>query len=131
MASEADVLAGWNTLPLSPLEDFERLEQLRLIEAGYEIATFLVEGTSLSVDTAEQLEMARQLARQGQTVYKNEIFMNISLTKTVRKLKAKWSSKRFKGLHSDSTGKLPALIAYLPDKNQGWILYFFMERPGG
>lgn len=69
----ADVLAGWNTLPLSPLEDFERLEQLRLIEAGYEIATFLVEGTSLSVDTAEQLEMARQLARPDQTVYKSEI----------------------------------------------------------
>ncbi len=69
----ADVLAAWNTLPLSPLEDFERLEQLRLIEAGYEIATFLVEGTSLSVDTAEQLEMARQLARQDQTVYRSEI----------------------------------------------------------
>ena len=58
----ADVLAGWNALPPSPLEDLERLEQLRLIEAGYEIATFVVEGTSLSVDTAEQLAMARQLA---------------------------------------------------------------------
>jgi 3-deoxy-manno-octulosonate cytidylyltransferase (CMP-KDO synthetase) len=68
----ADVLAGWNTLPLSPLEDFERLEQLRLIEAGYEIATFLVDGTSLSVDTAEQLEMARQFAIKDQTVYRSE-----------------------------------------------------------
>ena len=58
----ADVLADWNALPPSPLEDLERLEQLRLIEAGYEIATFVVEGTSLSVDTAEQLAMARQLA---------------------------------------------------------------------
>ena len=44
-----------------------------LIEAGCEIATFSVEGTSLSVDTAEQLETARQLARQDQTVYKSEI----------------------------------------------------------
>ena len=42
--------------PVSPLEKLERLEQLRLIEAGHSIATFEVEGTSLSVDTAEQLE---------------------------------------------------------------------------
>ena len=57
-----DVLASWNQLPVSPLEDLERLEQLRLIEAGHTIATFPVEGTSLSVDTPEQLEEARQLA---------------------------------------------------------------------
>ena len=49
-------------MPASPLEDLERLEQLRLIEAGHTIATFQVEGTSLSVDTAEQLEQARQMA---------------------------------------------------------------------
>ena len=46
----------------SPLEDLERLEQLRLIEAGHTIATFKVEGTSLSVDTPEQLDEARRLA---------------------------------------------------------------------
>ena len=56
-----DVLAAWNQLPASPLEDLERLEQLRLIEAGYTIATFRVLGTSLSVDTAEQLEQARAM----------------------------------------------------------------------
>jgi 3-deoxy-manno-octulosonate cytidylyltransferase (CMP-KDO synthetase) len=39
----------------------ERLEQLRLIEAGLTIATFEVQGTSLSVDTAEQLEQARAM----------------------------------------------------------------------
>ena len=58
----ADVLAGWDQLPSSPLEDLERLEQLRLIEAGPTIATFPVDGTSLSVDTPEQLEEARRLA---------------------------------------------------------------------
>ena len=57
-----DVLAAWDQLPASPLEALERLEQLRLIEAGYTIATFTVEGTSLSVDTAEQLDQARQIA---------------------------------------------------------------------
>ena len=57
-----DVLADWDQLPASPLEDLERLEQLRLIEAGHTIATFTVEGTSLSVDTPEQLDEARRLA---------------------------------------------------------------------
>ena len=56
-----DVLAAWNQLPASPLEDLERLEQLRLIEAGLTIATFEVQGTSLSVDTADQLEQARAM----------------------------------------------------------------------
>jgi 3-deoxy-manno-octulosonate cytidylyltransferase (CMP-KDO synthetase) len=36
--------------------------QLRLIEAGIGIGTFPVEGESLSVDTAEQLEQARAMA---------------------------------------------------------------------
>ena len=58
-----DVLAQWDQLPASPLEDLERLEQLRLIEAGHTVATFRVEGTSLSVDTPEQLEEARRMAR--------------------------------------------------------------------
>ena len=57
-----DVLAAWDQLPTSPLEDLERLEQLRLIEAGHTVATFVVEGTSLSVDTQEQLDEARRLA---------------------------------------------------------------------
>ena len=57
-----DVLASWDQLPASPLEDLERLEQLRLIEAGHTITTFKVEGTSLSVDTPEQLDEARRLA---------------------------------------------------------------------
>lgn len=59
-----DVLAAWDQLPASPLEDLERLEQLRLIEAGHTIATFQVESTSLSVDTAEQLHNARIIHKQ-------------------------------------------------------------------
>ena len=57
-----DVLSSWDQLPGSDLEDLERLEQLRLIESGLTVATFRVERTSLSVDTAEQLEQARQMA---------------------------------------------------------------------
>ncbi|MFZ0407085.1 MAG: 3-deoxy-manno-octulosonate cytidylyltransferase [Cyanobium sp.] len=61
----ADVLARWNQLPRSPLEEIEKLEQLRLLEAGIGIGTFTVEGESLSVDTAEQLQEARAMALQG------------------------------------------------------------------
>ena len=63
----ADVLQRWDALPHSPLEQIEKLEQLRLIEAGIGIGTFLVEGESLSVDTAEQLEQARAIAAAGDT----------------------------------------------------------------
>ena len=58
----ADVLQRWKELPHSPLEQIEKLEQLRLIEAGIGISTFTVEGESLSVDTVEQLEQARAIA---------------------------------------------------------------------
>jgi len=58
----ADVLQRWNELPHSPLEQIEKLEQLRLIEAGIEIGSFTVAEESLSVDTAEQLEQARSIA---------------------------------------------------------------------
>jgi 3-deoxy-manno-octulosonate cytidylyltransferase (CMP-KDO synthetase) len=58
----ADVLARWAHLPHSPLEHTEKLEQLRLIEAGITMGTFPVEGDFLSVDTAEQLEQARRIA---------------------------------------------------------------------
>jgi 3-deoxy-manno-octulosonate cytidylyltransferase (CMP-KDO synthetase) len=57
----ADVLAGWSQLPPSALEDLEKLEQLRLLEAGVPIATFTVEADCFSVDTAEQLDQARVL----------------------------------------------------------------------
>jgi 3-deoxy-manno-octulosonate cytidylyltransferase (CMP-KDO synthetase) len=62
----ADVLARWAHLPHSPLERTEKLEQLRLIEAGIEMGTFPVEGESLSVDTPEQLEQARRIAARQQ-----------------------------------------------------------------
>ncbi|MFQ6538630.1 3-deoxy-manno-octulosonate cytidylyltransferase [Aphanothece stagnina] len=60
-----DVLAGWNALPPSSLEELEKLEQLRLIEAGVPIATFEVEQDCLSVDTPEQLEQARRLVAEA------------------------------------------------------------------
>jgi 3-deoxy-manno-octulosonate cytidylyltransferase (CMP-KDO synthetase) len=58
----ADVLARWTELPPSPLENLEKLEQLRLLEAGIGIGTFVVKGDFLSVDTQAQLEQARSMA---------------------------------------------------------------------
>ena len=58
----ADVLLEWDHLPASQLEALEHLEQLRWIEADYTIATYLVSGNFLSVDTFDQLEQARAMA---------------------------------------------------------------------
>ena len=57
----ADVLAGWASLPHSELEVLEKLEQLRLVEAGVPIQTFSVADDCLSVDTPEQLKQAEAL----------------------------------------------------------------------
>ena len=47
-------------MPESELEKLEKLEQLRLIDAGIKFSAFEVEGDFLSVDTKEQLELARK-----------------------------------------------------------------------
>jgi 3-deoxy-manno-octulosonate cytidylyltransferase (CMP-KDO synthetase) len=52
-------LARFVSLPPSPLELRERLEQLRLLEAGMRIDVTLVDSVPLGVDTPEDLEAAR------------------------------------------------------------------------
>jgi 3-deoxy-manno-octulosonate cytidylyltransferase (CMP-KDO synthetase) len=54
-------LARFVELPPSPLEQREKLEQLRAIEAGMRIDVALVDSVPLGVDTAEDLETARRL----------------------------------------------------------------------
>ena len=81
-----DVLAAWDQLPASPLEDLERLEQLRLIEAGLTINTFQVEGNLFSVDTAEQLVMARQMVlEQSHEIIASTAQSRCSLMQVVNK----------------------------------------------
>jgi len=48
-------------LPPSPLEQRERLEQLRALEAGMRIDIAIVSSVPLGVDTQEDLEMAREI----------------------------------------------------------------------
>ena len=55
---------NWDDLPPSKLEQSEKLEQLRLIDAGIKISTFPVKGDFLSVDTYEQLKFARNIVKQ-------------------------------------------------------------------
>ena len=54
-------LARFVSLPPSALEQRERLEQLRAIEAGMAIDVALVDTMPLGVDTPDDLERARQL----------------------------------------------------------------------
>jgi 3-deoxy-manno-octulosonate cytidylyltransferase (CMP-KDO synthetase) len=52
-------------LPPSPLEQRERLEQLRGLEAGMRIDVQIVDSVPLGVDTPAQLETARAILRHG------------------------------------------------------------------
>jgi 3-deoxy-manno-octulosonate cytidylyltransferase (CMP-KDO synthetase) len=56
-----DFLLGYSDLPVGPLEQAERLEQLRALENGYAIRVVETEYESLGVDTLEDLERVSQL----------------------------------------------------------------------
>ena len=56
-----DFLLGYSALPVGPLEQAERLEQLRALENGYRIRVVETECESLGVDTPEDLERVCKL----------------------------------------------------------------------
>ena len=56
-----DILMRWESFPDSNLEKLEKLEQLRLIDAGIKFHGFEVEGNFISIDTKEQLFHARKI----------------------------------------------------------------------
>ncbi len=56
-------LARFVSLPPSPLESREKLEQLRALEAGMHIQVARIDAVPLSVDTPADLERARKLIR--------------------------------------------------------------------
>ncbi|HVW72358.1 MAG TPA: 3-deoxy-manno-octulosonate cytidylyltransferase [Rhizomicrobium sp.] len=60
-AYRREALESFVALPPSPLEEREKLEQLRALEAGMRIAVARVDATPLSVDTPADLERARKL----------------------------------------------------------------------
>jgi 3-deoxy-manno-octulosonate cytidylyltransferase (CMP-KDO synthetase) len=56
-----DFLLGYSELPVGPLEQAERLEQLRALENGYSIRVVETEYESLGVDTPADLERVSAL----------------------------------------------------------------------
>ena len=56
-----DLIRNWNKLKFSTYENLEKLEQLRLIEAGIKIECIKVEAPNLSIDTNADLLEARRL----------------------------------------------------------------------
>ena len=61
------ILQRWASLPASPLENAEKLEQLRLLEHGISIHTYEIVAEArniLSVDSPSDLEIARRLVTQ-------------------------------------------------------------------
>ncbi len=66
-AYRREFLLGLASLPASSLEAFEKLEQLRVLEAGYPIAVGIVDEPSVGIDTPEDYRrfVARWRARQS------------------------------------------------------------------
>ncbi len=62
-AYRRSALETFVSLPPSPLELREKLEQLRALEAGLRIDAVVVDTVPLGVDTAEDLERARHLLK--------------------------------------------------------------------
>lgn len=58
---ERDFLLGYSSMPVGPLEQAERLEQLRALENGHAIRVVETEYESLGVDTPADLERVSQL----------------------------------------------------------------------
>lgn len=62
-AYRREALERFVSLPPSPLEKREKLEQLRALEAGMRIDVAVVDSVPLGVDTPEHLEEARKVLR--------------------------------------------------------------------
>ena len=59
-AFRRDFLMIYKTLPQTPLEKTESLEQLRAIEHGYKIRVCLTEDKTLEINTPEEYELAQR-----------------------------------------------------------------------
>ena len=67
-----DFLLRYSELPMGPLEQIERLEQLRALENGFKIRVVETDYESLGVDTPADLERVRALIQAGQAAVRHE-----------------------------------------------------------
>ncbi|PIS27143.1 MAG: 3-deoxy-manno-octulosonate cytidylyltransferase [Candidatus Marinimicrobia bacterium CG08_land_8_20_14_0_20_45_22] len=58
-----DFLFKFTSLPVSRLEEMEKLEQLRIIENGYRIKVVTTDRASLGIDTPADLQFAEKMIR--------------------------------------------------------------------
>ena len=63
-AYRADALRGFASLPFSPLEQAEKLEQLRFLQAGIPVCVLEVPPMGVGVDTPEDLERVRAVVKK-------------------------------------------------------------------
>lgn len=63
-AYRRDALFRWVSLPPSPLEELERLEQLRALQAGMSIGVAVVSAAERGVDTPEDARLVEQRMRE-------------------------------------------------------------------
>jgi 3-deoxy-manno-octulosonate cytidylyltransferase (CMP-KDO synthetase) len=61
-AFRRDFLLHYTTLPQTPLEKTELLEQLRVLEHGYRIRVCLTEHKTLEINTMEEYERAQEFS---------------------------------------------------------------------
>jgi len=61
-----DFLLKFAKMKPTPLEDAEKLEQLRVLENGYKIKVVETKYNSVGVDTQEDLEKVRKIVERGQ-----------------------------------------------------------------
>jgi 3-deoxy-manno-octulosonate cytidylyltransferase (CMP-KDO synthetase) len=67
-----DFLLRYSELPMGPLEQIERLEQLRAVENGFKIRVVETDYECMGVDTPADLERVRALIQAGQAAVKHE-----------------------------------------------------------
>ena len=66
-----DFLLRYSELPMGPLEQIERLEQLRAVENGFRIRVVETDYECMGVDTPADLERVRALIQAGQAAVKH------------------------------------------------------------